>query len=86
MLCSLTKKRDILKAIYTLKTSDISYVSGIETYKTSSMQIIFSDKEKSWCVDGEEYEDNKNEYIIKLQKNVKMLIPNKNIEKLFIQK
>ncbi len=83
MLCSLKKKIDILKAIYTLKTSDISYVSGIELYKCSNMEIIFKDKDKAWCVDGEEFEDNKNDYEIKLQKGIKMLIPKENIDKLF---
>ncbi len=83
MLCSLKKKIDILKAIYTLKTSDISYVSGIETYKCSKMEIVFKDKDKAWCVDGEEFEDNKNDYDIRLQKGIKMLIPKENIDKLF---
>ena len=85
MLCSLRKKIDILKAIYTLKTSDISYVSGIELYKCSSMNIVFKDKDKAWCVDGEEFEDNKNDCEIGLQKGIKMLIPNANIKKLFVK-
>ena len=84
MLCSLTKKRDILKAIYALKTSDISYVSGIEVYKTSNMKIKFKEFDKSWCVDGEEFIDNKSTYEISLKRDVKMLIPNKNIKKLFV--
>lgn len=84
MLCSLHKKRDILKAIYALKTSDIEAVSGIEVYKTSEMEIKFLNKDKFWCVDGEKLQDNKNNYKISIRKNVKMLIPNKNIEKLFI--
>ncbi len=86
MLCSLSKKRDILKAIYTLKTSDISYVSGIELYKAHEMQIEFMNKDRSWCIDGEEFNDKKNKYEIKLKKDVKMLIPNINIEKLFVSK
>ncbi len=85
MLCSLRKKIDILKAIYTLKTSDITYVSGIELYKCSEMKIIFTDKDKAWCVDGEEFDDSKNDYEIKLKKGIKMLIPKENIKKLFIE-
>jgi len=83
MFCSLTKKRDILKAFYTLKTSDVSYVSGIEVYKVSDLKIRFKDIDKSWCVDGEEYKCFKNLYEFSLKKDVKMLIPNKNIKKLF---
>ena len=84
MFCSLTKKLDILKAIYTLKTSDISYVSGIETYKVSELKIIFDDKDKPWCVDGEKFENKDNTYNIRLEKKLKMLLPNKNIDKLFM--
>ncbi len=85
MLCSLHKKRDILKAILTLKTSDISYVSGIELYKAHEMEITFKDKDKPWCIDGEEFDSKTNRYLIKLKSGVKMMIPKKNIDKLFIK-
>lgn len=83
MLCSLTRKRDILKAIYTLKTSNITKVSGIEIYKVREMKIIFKDNDKAWCVDGEEFLDKKSEYFINLKYDVKMQIPKKNIGRLF---
>ena len=83
MLCSLTKKIDILKAIYTLKTSDISYVSGIEIYKASELKIIFEDRERPWCVDGEKLDDNANYCHVKLTQELKMLVPSKNVKKLF---
>ena len=83
MLCSLTRKRDILKAIYTLKTSNITKVSGIEIYKVREMKIIFKDSDKAWCVDGEEFLDKKSEYFINLKYDVKMQIPKKNIGRLF---
>ena len=85
MLCSLTRKRDILKAIYALKTSNISNVSGIEIYKAHEMKIVFKDKNKPWCVDGEEFLDNKNEYFIGLKYDVRMQIPKKNIGRLFLK-
>ena len=85
MLCSLTRKRDILKAIYTLKTSNITKVSGIEIYKVREMKIIFKDNDKAWCVDGEEFLDNKNEYFIGLKYDVRMQIPKKNIGRLFLK-
>ena len=85
MFCSLTKKFDILKAFYTLKTSDIEYVSGVEIYKVSEIKIDFSDKDTTWCVDGEELSDYKNSYEIKLRQNVKMQVPSKNIDKLFLK-
>lgn len=84
MLCSIYKKRDILKAIYTLKTSDITTFSGIEIYKASEMEINFKNNDKSWCVDGEELKNRKMKYKITLRKHVKIMIPNKNIKKLFV--
>lgn len=86
MLCSLHKKRDILKAFYALKTNAVSYVSGVEVYKVSNLEIIFKDKDKPWCVDGEKFEDYKNKYKFSLRKNVKMQVPIKNIERLFVDK
>ena len=83
MFCSLNKKIDILKAIYTLKTSDIKYVSGIEIYKASKLDIVFHDS-KTWCVDGEKYDDDSLSYSISLKRGIKLLIPNKNIKKLFM--
>lgn len=84
MFCSLNKKIDILKAFYTLKTSDVKYISGVEIYEVNHLKIEFLDKVKSWCTDGEEFEGLKNIYEVDLKNGVEMLIPNKNIEKLFL--
>lgn len=84
MLCSLHNKIDILKAIYTLKTSDINQVAGIELYKVSEMRIKFKDKCKPWCVDGEKFEKSQKLYNIKIKNGIKMLVPNKSIAKLFV--
>ena len=84
MFCSLNKKIDILKAFYTLKTSDVKYISGIEIYEVNHLKIEFLDKVKSWCTDGEEFEGLNNIYEVDLKNGVEMLIPNKNIEKLFL--
>lgn len=85
MFCSLNRKIDILKAIYALKTSDIKYVSGVEIYKCKNLEIEFLDSKKNWCVDGEKFDDLKIKYIISLKQDIKMLLPNKNIGKLFIE-
>ena len=78
------KKIDILKAFYTLKTSDVKYISGVEIYEVNNLKIEFLDKVKSWCIDGEEFEGLNNVYEVDLKNGVEMLIPNKNIEKLFL--
>lgn len=86
MLCSLSSVFELAKAFYTLKTSDISYVSGVEIYKTDNLKIKFNDEFKPWCLDGEKYDDLSKEYEIKVDKKVSMLIPVKNIDKLFNEK
>lgn len=86
MLCSLSKVFDIAKAFYTLKTSDISFVQGIEIYKTDNFKITFNDSNKPWCLDGEKYNVSCQAYEFSTKKKVKMLIPTVNISKLFIKK
>jgi YegS/Rv2252/BmrU family lipid kinase len=85
MLCSLTKIRDIARAFYYLKTSDISKVAGIEIYKTNNLNIKFhKQKEVVWCIDGEKLVGKNKEYNIEIIKDVKIKIPNVNIKDLFM--
>ena len=66
--------------------SDISNVQGVETYKTDNLKIWFNDDFKPWCLDGEKYDSTEHYYKIDTNKKVDMLIPNENVEKLFINK
>lgn len=84
MLCSLNRKIDIIKAFYILKTSGASHISGVEIYKTSNLKIEFLDNPKAWCTDGEKFYDDSNVFEIKLENKVKMLIPDKYVDKLFL--
>ena len=84
MLCSLYKKRDILKAFYNLKTNHLESIDGIECYKCSSLKIKFKNNRKAWCVDGEELKGKINTYSINMINNVKIQIPKKNVKKLFV--
>ena len=86
MLCSLNRKIDIIKAFYILKTSGASHISGVEIYKTSNLKIEFLDNSKAWCTDGEKFYDNSNVFEVKLENKVKMLIPDKFVDKLFLTK
>lgn len=86
MFCSIKKLNELAQAFYTLKTSDISCVSGIETYKTNNLKITFNNHFKPWCLDGEKFECNDHEYEVNVKHKVKMLVPRKNINKLFIKK
>ena len=84
MLCSLNKKIDILKAFYNLKTNNLEGISGVETYKCSSLEIKFKNSQKAWCVDGEEFKGLDNVYKFNIINNIKIMIPKKNIKKLFL--
>ena len=39
---------------------------------------------KEWCIDGEKLEDNGDKFNIHIDNDFKVLVPNKNIDELFI--
>ena len=88
VLCTISKKKDILKSLYFLTTYDPSKVPGIYFYKTNEIKLAINNAEnKTWCIDGEKLEKNKQDtYHIKIQKNLKILVTKKNISKLFQNK
>lgn len=84
LLCNITKKQDIVRSLYYLTTNDITKVPGFYFHKVSSMKIKFHDTQKrNWCIDGEKLEDESDTYEIKIKRNIKLLIPKKNINELF---
>lgn len=86
-LCNLPKKIDFVKAVYMLKTNRINQAPGIYIYKTDKLEIEFdSDVKNSWCIDGEQLEESTNKYKIEIDKNLKMMMPSKNVDKLFTKK
>ena len=86
IFCSLYRKLDIVKAFYNLKTNKLSKTKGIECYKCSDLELTIKNDKKTWCVDGEELKNKDNKYKISLINNIKIQIPKKNIDKLFIKK
>ena len=85
MFCSISNLARLAHAFYILKTSDISFVNGVECYKTDNLKITFNDGYKPWCLDGEKYDAKTSHYEIVTNKKVKMLLPRKNIDKLFLK-
>ncbi len=85
MFCSISNLARLAQAFYVLKTSDISYVNGVECYKTNNIKITFNNGIKPWCLDGEKFEGNTTHYEINTHKTIQMLIPKKNIDKLFLK-
>ncbi len=84
MFCSISNLTKLARAFYTLKTSDISFVSGVECYKTDNLKITFNNGVKPWCLDGEKYDSKTTHFVIDTEKSVKMLVPRKNVDKLFL--
>ena len=87
LMCNVTNKLDIIKDLYLLTKYDATRVPGFSFYKTNNIKITFNTPlKKSWCIDGEELNQVDNSYEIKIKNNIKILMPIKNIDKLFINK
>ena len=86
LLCNLKKKQDIIKSLIYLKTSDITKVPGFYFHKTDHLKIKFIDKlKKPWCLDGEKMDGDIQEYDVTITNKIRMLVPNKMIDKLFVK-
>ena len=69
-----------------LLTNDITKIPGIYSYTGKNIKIKFNEKPKNnWTIDGEKYKDLNTTYEISIDKNMKFLLPKKNINKLFIK-
>lgn len=86
LFCNLTRKKDILKTLYYLRTNDITKVPGIYFHRANNLKIKFHKKVSSWCIDGEELEDDTKEYQITMEKGVEIMMPSKNVDILFEKK
>lgn len=86
LFCTYSRRIDIIKALGMLVTSDAEHVDGFEYFKTSQITIQFKKYPKNaWCIDGEKLEIRTKNYTIKNEQNVEILIPKKNLDKLFVQ-
>jgi len=87
LFCNLTNKGSIIKTIYHLTKTDISKVPGFKFYKTNKIEIEFDNiPNKGWSIDGEEYLEKTLKYKIEIIRNVKIMLPCKNIDNLFLKK
>lgn len=85
LLSNITSKKDILKSLLMIKTSGITKVPGFYYFKTNHLKIKLKRKpSKNWCLDGEELIESSLEYDIKVVKDINMLIPKKEIGKIFV--
>lgn len=86
LFCSLSSRKEIIKSLFYLTTGRITEVPGFTFYRTNNLKITFHSKlKKPWCVDGEKFASNTNQYEIKIVNNIQVLLPKKVIPKLFIE-
>ena len=86
LMCNITKKSDIIKSLYYLKTHDITKIPGFYFYRTNHINFKFKDLENSnWCIDGEEYKSNEKNYDIKVIEDYQMLLPKIIDKNLFVK-
>lgn len=86
LLCNITKLKDIVKTLYFFALYDASKIPGFYFYKTDNIKIRFNTPiKKPLCIDGESLEDISGIYDIKIDHDVYVLMPSKNIKSLFSQ-
>lgn len=87
LLCNITKLKDIIKTLYFFALYDASKIPGFYFYQTDNIKIKFnSPLKKPLCIDGESFDDMSGSYNIKIDHNVYVLMPKKNINSLFVEK
>lgn len=87
LFCTYTRRLDIIKAFGMLRATGPNNVSGLEFHRASNIKITFDEHpKKAWCVDGEKLEIRTKTYEIKNEREVQILMPKNNIDKLFAKK
>ena len=85
LLCDIKSKISLLKTLSMLKKRDIRTIPNLEYYKTDNIKITFdSIPDESWCLDGEEMKHKQKSFDFYISKEINVLIPKVNIDKLFI--
>lgn len=88
VFCTIRKKKDIIKSLYFLTLYGPSQVPGLHFYRTNNLKIQINTQDyKAWCIDGEELplSDNDKYNIMISKPKVSVLVPKKNISKLFVK-
>lgn len=86
-LCNIKDKKEIISAFQRLIFKETETIPGITFYKTNNFEIEFDeDLENSWCIDGEEFVSDINRFSFSVDKSMSMLLPTRNVKKLFEEK
>ncbi len=86
LLCNFSTRRHIIRTLRLLIDNDPNNISGLEFYKTNKIKFTFEQyPKKAWCIDGEKLNRYNKVYEFKTINDFKILMPTKNINKLFIK-
>ena len=83
ILISAKTKPELVRIASMILTSKVKNMPGVEYYKTNNFRVTFDKIPPSWVIDGEEYEHNTKTFEFNINKEISMLLPKKNIVKLF---
>ena len=84
LMTNITSRKDIIKSLVLAKTSDITKVPGFYFYRTDHLKIKLTERpRKNWCIDGEQLKSKDKVFDISIIKDVKMLLPKKELSKIF---
>ncbi len=87
LFCNFKRRIDIIRTFSILMTTDVSKISGFEFYRTNMLEVTFDQyPKKAWCIDGEKLDRAVLKYEIQNESNVKIMLPKKNIDKIFVKK
>lgn len=85
LLCNITKLKDIVKTLYFFALYNASKIPEFYFYQTDNIKIKFnSPLKKPLCIDGESFDDMSGSYNIKIDHDVYVLMPSKNVNNLFV--
>lgn len=85
LFSNIATKKDIIKSLYYMKTTDIRKVPGFYFFRTNHLKITLAEEpRKYWCIDGEKYKDKSKVFDIKVAGGIKMLLPKAEVKNIFI--
>lgn len=84
MFCNITRRKDLVKTLMLLMRTGITNVPGIFCHTSNEIEIKFKeDFQNRWTIDGEDLQDDRKTFKVTIDKDLQMLVPKKNIKKLF---
>ena len=85
LLCKTKSKIKLIRMVSMLKRQDIRTIPDLTYYKTNEFKITFDQvPEDSWCLDGDEMKHHNKSFNFCISKEVNVLLPKTNIDKLFM--